>query len=88
MQETIIIQNIVKQNEKIYLVKEKNKCLFVFGNIQMINVNFTILKSNWANDFFDVTNFMSFLLEMMNKKTLIKTGIKPGKVLKKDLIAN
>ena len=44
MQETIIIQNIVKQNEKIYLVKEKNKCLFVFGNIQMINVNFTILK--------------------------------------------
>ena len=31
---------------------------------------------------------MSFLLEMMNKKTLIKTGIKPGKVLKKDLIAN
>ena len=44
MQETIIIQNIVKQNEKIYIVKEKNKSLFVFGDIQMINVNFTILK--------------------------------------------
>ena len=44
MQEIIIIQNIVKQNEKIYIVKEKNKSLFVFSDIQMINVNFTILK--------------------------------------------
>ena len=44
MQEIIIIQNIVKQNEKIYIVKEKNKSLFVFSDIQMINVNFTMLK--------------------------------------------